>query len=308
MGLDPPPPAGRAPTPQPHLCGAAPAQRCPPGPPQPTLLSRVTSCTETCTMGLGSLPGFFICTDMGGSGGGVPPTSLPPPEQGFGSPGPPPDPPPRLTGSSSARSRYTTRMAADGGSGLATIVRFLSKTWGTHPGGGVLGWRRQPPSHLTPPKAGLSPGKLISGLSPSHLVQFGGVGHEGEPLQAQVEPPPAPLLQREPLGGGGQRGQHGPPRPPKTPLPQHPPPPAPPIPAPTSSSTRAFSTSPKSSFILESVGGGNHELWGRGGRAPPPATSPGVSVPPPTCPGGRPGRGPYRTPPPPAPAPAPRAR
>lgn len=48
-----------------------------PQPPQPTLLSRVTSCTEICTMGLGSLPGFFICTEMGGSWG-APHTSLTP--------------------------------------------------------------------------------------------------------------------------------------------------------------------------------------------------------------------------------------
>lgn len=64
-----------------HLGGAGldphqPAQPLHPNPwpPRPTLLSRVTSCTETCTMGLGSLPGFFICKERGGIRGG--PTHL----------------------------------------------------------------------------------------------------------------------------------------------------------------------------------------------------------------------------------------
>lgn len=163
-------------------------------------------------------------------------------------------------------------MAADGGSGLATIVRFLSKTWGMCPGAGG-GVSAGPPRDLTP--AGLSPNKLISGLSPAHLVQFGGVGHEGEPLQAQVEPSLAPLLQREPLRG--KRVSMAPPAPP-----------APPAPTPTLSSTRAFSTSPKSSFILGRGEVGEAMSCGLGGQQPaphpPPQTSARQSGPPPHLP------------------------
>lgn len=187
-------------------------------------------------------------------------------------------------------------MAADGGSGLATIVRFLSKTWGMCPGAGG-GVSAGPPRDLTP--AGLSPNKLISGLSPAHLVQFGGVGHEGEPLQAQVEPSLAPLLQREPLRG--KRVSMAPPAPP-----------APPAPAPTLSSTRAFSTSPKSSFILGRGEVGEAMSCGLGGSSQPPTPhprhQPGSPAPPHTCPAGRPGRGPCQRAPLPSLALVPHAR